>query len=314
MTDTLLPSSQANAFKGAKAQAAALSRADWEEFNKAIEDLKQVIASGVDAIHNNFKSNGKKGCKRMSSITISHAEVLIPLLDSPHFPGNPYKAKYIELLRSIKSGKTSFEDIVNQETPEEEEYAKMLHQGLAVKEIQHGVDKLTSIATELNEKCSAEVLLVVTKGRMEDTYMPYRWASSKAQFYWSVLADQDLSNHTCMQEACTIAMVNGEITGQPNAIMAWKPHPYLQLVIDYGVEIDMMNYPAMEGKEYQMGHVNARATQGMKSTDNNAPQGEDNAESSSQGSKHKHKGSARTSKCPKKSQEFIDDDDDDTSM
>src|SRR5260370_14644280 len=41
----------------------------------------------------------------------------------------------------------------------------------------------------------------------------------------------------------TLAYLLGEITEEPRLSMEWLPDNYLKLMIEHGVEIDMMNYP-----------------------------------------------------------------------
>ena len=64
-------------------------------------------------------------------------------------------------------------------------------------------------AESIHQRCGAEILIVMTKGNIDDMFKPFLWATERAQYYWSVIAGQDMVARARMQEACAVAMMDG---------------------------------------------------------------------------------------------------------
>ena len=50
-------------------------------------------------------------------------------------------------------------------------------------------------ATRIHETCGAEVLIMMTKGHVEDVFTPYIWATPRAKEFWAVGAAQSMASH-----------------------------------------------------------------------------------------------------------------------
>jgi len=74
-------------------------------------------------------------------------------------------------------------------------------------------------------------------------------AKMKSGSLWSEMAELT-RNSLCKSNMCghdeiraALAYLLGEIMEEPRLSMEWLPDNYLKLMIEHGVEIDMMNYP-----------------------------------------------------------------------
>ena len=77
-----------------------------------------------------------------------------------------------------------------------------------------------------HEACSAEILIMMTKGHMEDVFAPYVWATPHAKEFWAVGMAQNMTSHAQEMEGFVISNIRG---GHTTGIKIY----YAQVILEF---------------------------------------------------------------------------------
>ncbi|KAF8309319.1 uncharacterized protein EI90DRAFT_3025225 [Cantharellus anzutake] len=283
-----------------------------ETYNRRIQELKRKFEEDVNVIANEFSgrhvhhsaaqirgqilytmAEDKKTRSPHISNAWAHATADVGRLDTESFTDMPYDTAYMDLLRDIKAGVVTQEDVGDPQTPEDEYNHKLLLDAVLVSRQHrtakrhiispelsahrlalHAKDQLQKTATRIHETCGIEVLIMMTKSRVEDVFTPYVWATPRAKEYWVVGAAQNMTSRAQEMEGFCISNIRGMAKVAEETIkelrtrlaglttdrlylpgsaakdkfvgMKWEKEGYLQLVSGLKLKID--SYPFDEIK------------------------------------------------------------------
>ncbi|KAF8339939.1 uncharacterized protein EI90DRAFT_3012843 [Cantharellus anzutake] len=218
-----------------------------ETYNRRIQELKRKFEEDVNVIANEFSgrhvhrsaaqirgqilytmAEDKKTRSPHISNAWAHATADVGRLDTESFTDMPYDTAYMDLLRDIKVGVVTQEDVGDPQTPEDEYNHKLLLDAVLVSRQHrtakrhiispelsahrlalHAKDQLQKMATRIHETCGIEVLIMMTKSWVEDVFTPYVWATPRAKEYWVVGAAQNMTSCAQEMEGFCISNIRG---------------------------------------------------------------------------------------------------------
>ncbi|KAF8317230.1 uncharacterized protein EI90DRAFT_3133966 [Cantharellus anzutake] len=218
-----------------------------EAYNHRIQELKWRFEEDVNAIANEFSgqhvhrsaaqirgqilytmAEDKKTRSPHISNAWAHTTADVGRLDTESFTDMPYDTAYMDLLRDIKMGVVTQEDVGNPQTPEDEYNHKLLLDAVLVSRQHcmakrhiispelsahrlalHAKDQLQETATPIHETCGIEVLIMMMKSLVEDIFTPYVWATPHAKEYWAVGVAQNMTSRAQEMEGFCISNVRG---------------------------------------------------------------------------------------------------------